>query len=171
MFRNMRRKKQLLSNEECIRILTEGTSGVLALSGDNGYPYALPISYVYDKGKLLFHSAVNGHKINAIAENNKCSFCVISRDDIFPEKYTTRYQSVIAFGRIQILSNEAEKRKAIEKLAKKYAPDNSPEHLNQEITDTWNSFYMLELTIEHMTGKEGLELVKERNNTIEGMDG
>ena len=162
MFRDMRRKKQALHQEECIRILKEGTSGVLALAGDNDYPYALPVSYVYDNGKLFFHSAVRGHKIDAITGNNKCSFCVISRDDIMPEKYTTRYQSVIAFGRIQILSNEEEKRIAIEKLGQKYAPDNSQEHLNREISSLWNSFYMLEMSIEHMTGKEGLELVKER---------
>ena len=47
MFREMRRKRQAISLEESIAVLMRGTSGVLAVSGDNGYPYAVPISYAY----------------------------------------------------------------------------------------------------------------------------
>ena len=65
-FRNMRRKRQQLSEEESIGILQQATAGTLALLGDNGYPYALPISYVYDDGKLYFHSAMSGHKVDTI---------------------------------------------------------------------------------------------------------
>ena len=57
VFREMRRKKQELSQKEVEGILHKGTSGVLALLGDNDYPYAVPISYVYDDGKIYFHSA------------------------------------------------------------------------------------------------------------------
>lgn len=89
MFREMRRSKQQLPREVAVEILERNTSGVLALSGDEGYPYAVPMSYVYAEGKIYFHSAKNGHKIDAIQRNEKASFCVIDQDQIIPEKYTT----------------------------------------------------------------------------------
>ena len=76
IFREMRQKKQELSRQEIADILHKGTSGVLALLGDNDYPYAVPISYVYDDGKIYFHSAKSGHKIDAIQRTEKASFCV-----------------------------------------------------------------------------------------------
>ena len=76
-FRNMRRKCQQLSNEESIAILEKATAGTLALLGDDDYPYAVPISYVYHVGKLYFHSALTGHKVDAIRKCDKASFCVI----------------------------------------------------------------------------------------------
>jgi len=97
MFREMRRKKQALSLAECARILYRGTSGVLALSGDGGYPYAVPMSYVYDGEKLFFHSAGSGHKLDAIRRDPKASFCVIDCDRVVPEAYTTYFRSVFAF--------------------------------------------------------------------------
>ena len=65
-FREMRRKRQQLAEEESIAILEKATAGTLALLGDNDYPYAVPISYVYHDGKLYFHSALAGHKVDAI---------------------------------------------------------------------------------------------------------
>ena len=93
MFREMRRIKQALSKEESIQILEKGTSGVLALSGDDGYPYAVPISYVYADSRLYFHSAKCGHKIDAILKCPKASFCVIEQDVVVPEKYTTFFRN------------------------------------------------------------------------------
>ena len=122
MFRPMRRIRQQLSLEECQAVLARGTSGVLALSGDEGYPYALPISYVYHDGKLYFHCAKSGHKLDAIRRESKVSFCVIDQDQIVPQEYTTYFRSVIAFGRMRILADGGEKRAAIEALSLKYAP-------------------------------------------------
>ena len=99
-FREMRRKRQQLSNEESVAILEKATAGTLALLGDGDYPYAVPISYVYHEGKLFFHSALAGHKVDAIRKCEKASFCVIEQDDVQPKKYTTFFRSVIAFGRI-----------------------------------------------------------------------
>lgn len=76
-FRDMRRKRQQLSNEESIAILEKATAGTLALLGDDDYPYAVPISYVYHEGKLYFHSALSGHKVDAIRKCEKASFCVM----------------------------------------------------------------------------------------------
>ena len=116
MFREMRRKKQLLTPEERAAVLHRGTSGVLALAGDDGYPYAVPMSYVYDGAKLYFHCAKSGHKLDAIRRNCKASFCVIDQDQIVPEEYTSHFRSVIVFGTMRILEDDGEKRAAIEAL-------------------------------------------------------
>ena len=113
IFREMRQKKQELSRQEIADILHKGTSGVLALLGDNDYPYAVPISYVYDDGKIYFHGAKNGHKIDAIQRTAKASFCVIDKDLVVPEEYTNYFRSVIAFGQIRIIEGDLEKRAAI----------------------------------------------------------
>ena len=164
VFREMRRKKQVLSQKEVEDILHKGTSGVLALLGDNDYPYAVPISYVYDDGKVYFHSAKSGHKIDAIQRTAKASFCVIDKDLIVPEEYTTYFRSVIAFGRIRIIEDDSEKRAAIEKLAIKYAPEDTAANRDYAISREWKPLCMLEMTIDHVTGKEAIELVKEREN-------
>lgn len=158
----MRRKKQLLSNQESVDLLTNGTSSVLALLGDDDYPYAVPVSYVYDYSKIYFHGAKVGHKIDAISKCDKASFCVIEQDNIVPEEYTTYFRSVIAFGKIHIMEDEKEIREAIKKLAIKYHPTDNETTRNQTIDKEWKPLCMIEFSIEHMTGKEAIELVKRR---------
>lgn len=176
----MRRKKQELPAGEAVAILRRGTSGVLALAGDGGYPYAVPMSYAYDGetsiaedaataqddasvlGRLVFHSAETGHKVDAIRRDGRASFCVIDRDDVVPEKFTTHFRSAIAFGRVHVLDDPAEKRAAIELLSRRYAPDASSEAESEEIERFWNALLMFELRVEHLSGKEAVELVRER---------
>ncbi len=162
MFREMRRKKQILSNKEIIELLEKGTSGVLALLGDNEYPYAVPISYVYDNSKIYFHGAKVGHKIDAIRKCSKASFCVIAQDEIIPEEYTTYFKSVIVFGKIRILKDANEIREAVERLAIKYHPTDRIGNRNQEIAREWKTLCMMELSVEHMTGKEAIEIAKRK---------
>ena len=162
MFREMRRKKQALSREDCADILKRGTSGVLALAGDQDYPYAVPISYVYDGEKLYFHCAKSGHKLDAINRNAKASFCVIDQDEIVPEEYTSYFRSVIVFGTMRILTEEDEKRDAIDKLALKYAPNDTAENRGETIEREWKPLCMLEMHIDHMSGKEAIELAKKK---------
>ena len=159
-FREMRRKRQQLSDEESIGILQQATAGTLALLGDNGYPYALPISYVYADGKLYFHSALEGHKVDAIRNCDKASFCVIAQDEIHPKKYTTYYRSVIAFGRIHIIENENEKLATARLLGNRYNP-NDEESLQKELEHGFARMLMIRFDIEHLTGKEAIELVKQ----------
>lgn len=159
MFRDMRRMKQLLSPEESKNILLRGTSGVLSLLGDDGYPYGVPLSYVYDEGNLYFHCAKEGHKIDAIRKESKASFCVIDQDQVVPQRYTTYFRSVIAFGRIAIVNDLDEMEHAIEKLAIRYAPMDSVSHREKIIAQEWNSLCVLKMEIEHVTGKEAKELV------------
>ena len=160
-FREMRRKRQQLSDEESISILQKATSGTLALLGDNGYPYAVPISYVYSDSKLYFHSALSGHKIDAIRNCDKASFCVIDKDDVQPEKYTTFFRSVIAFGRIHIIEDETEKLAMARMLGNRYNPNND-ESLQKEIESGLSRMLMICFDIEHLTGKEAIELVRQR---------
>lgn len=162
MFREMRRKRQALCADEISAVLHKGTSGVLALYGDGGYPYAVPISYVYDGKKLYFHCAQSGHKLDAIGRNAKASFCVIDQDQIVPEEYTSYFRSVIVFGTMRVLENDSEKRTAIEKLALKYAPDDTDGNRKKAIEQGWKPLCMLEMNIEHISGKEAIELIKKK---------
>ncbi len=162
MFREMRRKRQQLDEEACAEILRTGSAGVLAVSGDAGYPYAVPLSYVYANGKLYFHCARAGHKIDAIRRSPKASFCVIGQDVVKPLKYTTYFRSVIAFGTVRILEDDGEKYAAVKALALKYAPMDTDAHREEAIRGDWAPLCMLEMTIEHCTGKECIELVKAR---------
>ena len=160
-FREMRRKRQLLSDEESIGILKNATAGTLALLGDNDYPYAVPISYVYHERKLYFHSALAGHKVDAIRNCDKASFCVIDKDDVQPEKYTTFFRSVIAFGRIHIIEDDKEKLAMARMLGNRYNPNNN-ESLQREIESGLSRMLMIRFDIEHLTGKEAIELVRQR---------
>ena len=162
MFREMRRKNQALDAQACSAVLDCGTSGVLAVLGDEGYPYAVPLSYAREGDRLYFHCAKAGHKLDAIRREPKASFCVIDQDEVVPEKYTTYFRSAIAFGRVRELTDDAEKRRAIELLARKYAPDDTDEHRTRAIEGEWAPLCMLEMRIEHMTGKEARELVMRR---------
>lgn len=160
-FREMRRNRQQLSEAESISILEQSTSGTLALLGDGDYPYAVPISYVYKDGKLYFHSALSGHKVDAIRRCDKASFCVIAKDDVQPERYTTFFRSVIAFGKIHIIDNEAEKWETARMLGNRYNP-NDDESLRQELEKGLSHMLMIRFDIEHLTGKEAIELVRAR---------
>lgn len=161
-FREMRRKRQQLSDEESIEILQTATSGTLALLGDGGYPYAVPISYVFSEGKLYFHSALSGHKVDAIRGCDRASFCVVAQDDVKPAMYTTFFRSVIAFGRIHIVDDEAEKLAAARLLGNRYNP-HQDEALQKELENGLARMLVIRLDIEHLTGKESVELVGQRN--------
>ncbi len=157
----MRRNRQQLSREECERILGRSTSGVLALAGDGGYPYTVPLSYVYADGAIIFHSAVQGHKVDAIKRDSRCSFCVIEQDEIRPAEFTTYFRSVIAFGRIHILEDADEKVQALRLLGRRYSPDDEP-GLQHEIDKSMDHVLLLRLDIEHLSGKEAIELTRAR---------
>ena len=160
-FRPMRRFRQQLSDDESVGILKKATSGTLALLGDNGYPYAVPISYVYAEGKLYFHSALSGHKVDAIRNCDKASFCVIEQDIIHPKEYTTYFRSVIAFGRIHILEDDVEKLSAARLLSERYNPGDD-EGFQKELEKGFARMLAIRFDIEHLTGKEAIELVRKK---------
>lgn len=159
MIRKMRRFKQEMSQEDTIEIFKNNSYGILALTGDDEYPYAVPLSYVYANGKIYFHSANQGHKIDAIKNSGKASFCVVERDEVVPEKLTTIYKSAIAFGRVRIIGDDDEKLAALEYLAQKYSPSNCEKN-RKEIDASWKTVCVIGLEIEHITGKASMELIK-----------
>ena len=161
MFRKMRRPQQALPQAECEAILHSATSGVLSLLGDDAYPYGVPLSHLYAPPHLYFHGAMNGHKADAIARHGKASFCVIAQDEVDPPSFSTRYRSVIAFGKIRIVQDEDEKRRAIESLAERFSPGLT-EAAQQEIAEYWPRMHLFALDIEHLTGKESRSLMLER---------
>ena len=158
MFRDQRRKGQSLSIAETEVVLKRGQSGVLGVSGDDGYPYAVPLSYAYENGKLYFHCANKGHKLDGIRRNDKVSFCVIDQDQIVAEKFTTYFRSVIVFGRARIIgSDDATHRHALELLVRKYSPGYEKEG-EAIISREGKAACVVEITIEHMSGKQAKEL-------------
>ncbi len=161
MEKKMRCFKQLLSEEESLQILRSTTSGVLALCGEDRQPYGVPLSHVYDNGKLYFHSALSGHKVDLIKQNSNASFTVIAKDEIHPETYTTYFQSVIIFGKIRIVENDSEKKHLLEILGRRCNP-NDEDSLSEEIKKGLNRCLALEMTIERMTGKQAIELVNHK---------
>lgn len=160
MFRSMRRGRQQLSEAEAAEILRTAKTGVLGVIGDEGYPYTVPVNFVYTEGKIYFHGAKAGHKFDAMKRNDKVSFCVIEKDDVVKEEFTTYFRSVILFGRVRILETEEELYHAAEVLGLKYNSD--PEAVKQAIAKEWAGLSCMEITIEHMTGKEAIELTRMR---------
>ena len=156
----MRRIRQQLTHDECIDILCRATAGVLAVTGDGGYPYAVPLSHVYAGGRLYFHSALQGHKVDAIAADARCSFCIIDRDEVHPESFTTHFKSVIAFGRIHIIDEDEERLAALRMLGRRHAPHDAA-GLQREIDKDYGRVLLLRLDIEHLTGKQAIELVNQ----------
>lgn len=160
MNREMRRKGQLLTQAEVLEIITRGTSGVLSLWGKDGYPYGVPLSYVYLDGRFYFHGAAVGHKIDAIENWYKASFCIIDQDQVVAEENTTYFKSVIAFGKIRIVKEHDIIWKALKALALKYNPEQLGQSAEATIEQMKNRVCVLEFTAEQMTGKQARELVK-----------
>lgn len=158
-FRKMRRCNQELSREESTAILNRCTSGTLALCGDDDYPYSVPVSYAYEDNKLFFHSAREGHKIDAIKANNKVSFSVIDKDEVVAEKFTTFFRSVVVFGKAYFLEHDDEKIDALKKISAKYSPEFEAESL-KEAKDALDKVCIVKIEIDHMSGKQAKELVK-----------
>lgn len=110
----------MLSDAESLSVLKHCTHGVLALSDQEGFPYAVPMSYVYFNNAIYFHCAMTGHKMDLLGANPHASFCVVDRDIIMPETFTTHFRSVIAFGNISCITDRMEKERILYILGEKY---------------------------------------------------
>lgn len=154
MFRDMRRKGNQTTESEAEKILNTCTNGVLSVIGDGGYPYGVPVSYVYKNKKIYFHGAIEGHKLDAIKNNSKVSFCVVSQDNIIPEEFNTLFVSVIAFGEAKILEGKEEKELAMINILEKYS-GNYMENGKKYMEEQWDNCVAVEINVEHLTGKVG----------------
>ena len=151
MFRKMRRFKQQLTQRECEEILISQKRGVLAVLGDDGYPYAVPLDYVFDGGCLYFHSAVEGHKIDSIRACDKGSFNVIVQRELCDDGWSYFFDSVTVFGRLSEVNDAELKAEKLRLLGNKYFPDT--EITEKEIEKNGPRCALIELRTEHMTGK------------------
>ncbi|MBR4819010.1 MAG: pyridoxamine 5'-phosphate oxidase family protein [Clostridiales bacterium] len=153
MFRKMRRFKQELSQEECIEILKNEPRGVLSMFGEDGYPYGIPMSHYYNEetGKIYFHCAKEGHKLDAIRACDKVSFCVMDKGFRKEGDWALNIKSVVVFGRICELTDDEKKKDFLVRLCGKFSDD--PEYSERELRTSFSRVCCLELTIDHMTGK------------------
>lgn len=157
MFREMLRSKQQLTQEECIEILKRELRGVLSVLGDDGYPYGMPLNHYYceEDGKLYFHGGKLGHKIDALRQNNKASFCVYDQGVRQEGEWFLRIRSVIVFGTVDFITDQETIADISRRLSYKFTQDE--QYIEDEIRHSGPGTLLLALTIEHMSGK----LVKE----------
>lgn len=151
MFREIRRKKQEISEKECVEILENQQRGFLAVLGDNQYPYTFPMNYVYHEGKIIFHSAIEGHKVDSIKKHAKVSFTVLNNGEKVENEWYYIFKSVIVFGKIHLINDNQEKYEKLTLLGDKYFP--TREYTKMEMDAAFNRALVFELDIEHMTGK------------------
>ena len=153
MFREMARKKQALSQEECIDVLRGELRGVLSVLGDDGYPYGMPLNHYYNEedGRLYFHSGKRGHKVDAIRRNGKASFCVYDKGFREEGEWALNIRSVIVFGRIEIVGDRDTVYRISEQLSRKFTDDDA--YIQSEIEKSGPATLMFALVPEHMTGK------------------
>lgn len=162
MFREMRRSRQELSAYDSLAVLITSTHGVLACLGDEDYPYAVPLSYVYFNKTIYFHSAKKGHKIDAIRRNPNVSFAIVGKDDIVSERFTTFYRSVIVFGKARITRGE-ERKNAFKAFVEKYSGD-QPEEVKVEKLAKDTKAYIVAIDIEQISGKESKHLLNKKKS-------
>ena len=153
MFREMNRRKQQLSQAECIEILKNERRGVLSVIGDGGYPYGAPINHYYceDDGCLYFHSGRKGHRNDAMARCDKASFCVYDRGFVKPGDWALNIRSVIAFGRLEIVEDHERALEITRKLSRKFTADEA--YIDDEVRRSGPGVLVFRLIPEHMTGK------------------
>ncbi len=151
MFRELRRKEKQMSEEETLELLKNGTEGVLATLGADGYPYTVPLNYAFHDGYIYFHCAKTGHKIDNLTHHEKVSFCVVADAAIIPEKFSTRFKSVIVFGTASEVF-EDEKAAGLLALVKRYSSEYIEEG-KKYIAGDMHKTRVFKIKIEHMTGK------------------
>ena len=149
----MVRSKQQLSREACIEILRQEPRGVLSVLGDDDYPYGMPLNHWFCErdGCLYFHGGKTGHRIDAVRKHDKVSYCVYDQGFHREGEWALNIQSVIVFGRMQVVEEPAEAIEISRQLSLKYTDDT--EYIEKEIRSAGNAVLCLKLIPEHITGK------------------
>ena len=153
MFREMRRFKQQLPDDACIRVLKEGKRGVLSVLGDDDYPYGIPLDYLYSEedGHIYFHGAPAGHKIDAITAHDKVSLVVFDNEEYREGDWAPWIRSVVVFGRIRVIEDPVKRTDIVRRIGLKYYP--TVEEVEEELAAAGHRVAALELIVEHMSGK------------------
>lgn len=154
MFRELRRKKRAISKEAVEQLLLDERRGVLALNGEDGYPYAIPVNYFYDKAeqKIYFHGARAGYKVDALKSCDKVCFTVYGNETVREEAWAPYVQSVVLFGKCHLINDPETSISLVRKLAMKYYPNETL--VEEEIQSSGKAVQIFAIEIEHMSGKE-----------------
>ena len=151
MFRDMRRDKKQLTKKEAVVILKKGEYGVLATIGSDNYPYALPLNYIYYNNKIYLHCAQEGHKLDNIKNNNNVSFTVVGDYELQPAEFTSKYESVVIFGRANLIEGKA-KEEVLNQFILKFSPQFKSEGFDY-VKQAANKTAIIEIKIEDLKGK------------------
>lgn len=153
MFREMRRIKQKLPLEEAKSLLMKNKRGVLSLNGEDGYPYAIPINFLYDEeeNKIYFHGAKSGYKFDCIENNNKACFVTYGDQELSENGWSYYLKSLVAFGEIEIIEDRDLAAKKLIELASRYYPSMS--EINGVMERSFKNALVYSLNIQHMTCK------------------
>ncbi len=151
MFRPMRRIGQALSAQEMDRVLARAMRGVLAVHGEDGYPYAFPMDFLYLDGKLYFHCAKVDHKLDALAADSRASFCGMDEGYRREGGWALNIKSVVVFGRVSKVDDPGRTADIARRLGLKYHP--TPESVEVELEKALDRVLILEMTVDHKTGK------------------
>lgn len=154
MFRTIRKKKNEISIEASKNLLHNARRGVLAVNGENGYPYAIPVNYLYDEEnqRIYFHGSRVGYKVDAIKSCDKICFTVFGNETIKKEAWAPFLQSVVIFGRCRQVSERPAAMALLKRFAMKFYPDEAM--ADEEISRSGKAVQMYEIEIEHLSGKE-----------------
>lgn len=155
-FENMRRKDRAMPEEQARKLLENGEWGTLSTVGEDGWPYATPLSYVVMENRIYFHAAKSGKKMKNLAHQPNVCFCTVgATQPVFSQDFTTEYESVVVFGQAREVTDENVKRRALLRLCEKYLP----QHMDKAEASIQKSFGITavwEIEIMHCTGKQKL---------------
>lgn len=152
MERKMRRQDKFMAESECMEVLESAEYGTLATISEDDTPYMTPMNFVHLDGYIYFHCAKEGHKLENIEKNPHVCFSVVDSVELLPEKFSTKFRSVIIFGTIEIVKDTEEKRKSICAIAEKLSPDYHDEGIKY-IDSAFDNIHMLKLKVDKITGK------------------
>jgi nitroimidazol reductase NimA-like FMN-containing flavoprotein (pyridoxamine 5'-phosphate oxidase superfamily) len=157
MFRELLRKNKKVTDEKCKEILANKKRGVLSVCTKEGYPYGMPMNHFFDEdeGCIYFHCGKEGHRLDCIKENPKVSFCVVEKGLKKENHWACNFNSVIVFGKIQIIDDLEIIEKVCRKLSYKFTSDE--DYIEKEIKAFSAKTLLLKLNIEHICGKTVLE--------------
>ena len=159
-FRPIRRNRQQLTQEQAWALLEQGSYGVLAVQGDSGWPYAVPLNYVCQAGSIYFHCAKAGHKLDAMRAHPQVCFTVVGKSDVVSSKFTTYFSSVVAFGTARVVEENSARLAALRALVEKYSPHEPEENKAHEV-DRCGTSCIVAIDVVHLTGKQAIELVEQ----------
>jgi nitroimidazol reductase NimA-like FMN-containing flavoprotein (pyridoxamine 5'-phosphate oxidase superfamily) len=151
-FRDIRRADRALTKDQAREILARAEHGVLATVGADGWPYAVPVNHVLSENVLYIHCALEGHKLENIAHEERVSFCAVAGATVLPAKLSTLYESAVVFGRAALVTDPTEKRRALELLAVRFCGALSPE-AEKAIATSGSRTAVVRIRLEQIAGK------------------